>query len=160
MPQLSEEALRSVEIPPARIGPDPARITNLSDLARELGLLRSRAARGTRSAKISLDDLVVRVGEPRSTVHAYLTGRRLAPSQVLDRIVIALGATPAEQREWAEAWYRVSADRDAHRVSRAAARPPRTAVLHQLPQAVDNFTGRSEQLAELDLLLSQARPAG
>ncbi|MEO6700952.1 MAG: NB-ARC domain-containing protein, partial [Jatrophihabitantaceae bacterium] len=139
---------------PSRTGPDPARIANLEDLARELGLLRSRAARGTRSAKVGLDDLVDRVGEPRSTVHAYLTGRRLAPSQVLDRIVIALGATPAEQREWAEAWDRVSAYRDAHRVSHAAP-PVREAVLHQLPQSVDNFTGRAEQLAELDLLLSR-----
>lgn len=77
-------------------GPDPARVLNLDDLSRELGLLRSRAARGTRSARVSLEDLAGRVGEPRSTIHAYLTGKRLAPSQVLDRMVIALGASSAE----------------------------------------------------------------
>jgi hypothetical protein len=40
-------------------------------------------------------------------VHAYLTGKHLPPSDVLDRIVIALGATPVEQRCWGEAWFRL-----------------------------------------------------
>ena len=76
-------------------GPDPARVVNLDDLVRELNLLRSRAARGTRSARVSLEELAGRVGEPKSTIHAYLTGKRLAPAQLLDRMVIALGTTPA-----------------------------------------------------------------
>ncbi|MEO7262480.1 MAG: helix-turn-helix domain-containing protein [Jatrophihabitantaceae bacterium] len=142
-------------------GPDPARIVNLDDLARELDLLRSRAARGTRSARVSLEDLAGRVGEPRSTIHAYLTGKRLAPSQVLDHMVIALGATRAEQHEWAEAWYRVTAYRNtAHRVTGAADSAARTAVAHQLPLAVEDFTGRGEELAELGRLLAQGRSAG
>jgi hypothetical protein len=139
-------------------GPDPARVVNLDDLARELGLLRSRAARGTRSAKVSLEDLAGRVDEPRSTIHAYLTGKRLAPSQVLDRMVIALGASPAEQREWAEAWFRVTAHRDAAHRAIGAVSATRPAVLRQLPLAVDNFTGRGEELAELSRLFAQARP--
>lgn len=133
-------------------GSDPTSVINLDDLARELGLLRARAARGTRSARVSLEDLAARVGEPKSTIHAYLTGRRLAPSQVLDRIVIALGTTPAEQREWAEAWYRVSAYREAaHRVT-GRARVGRS-VVRQLPLGIDSFTGRDGQLAELDARL-------
>jgi hypothetical protein len=130
---------------------------SLDDLARELGLLRSRAARGSRSAKVSLQDLAGRVAEPRSTIHAYLTGKRLAPSQVLDRMVIALGASSAEQHEWAEAWYRVTAYRDAAHRGTGADSAARPAVAHQLPLAVDNFTGRAEELATLDRLLSQGR---
>ena len=144
-------------------GPDPARVVSLDDLARELGLLRSRASRGTRSAKVSLEDLAGRVGEPRSTIHAYLTGKRLAPAQVLDRMVIALGATSAEQHEWAEAWYRVTAYRDAaHRGTGASAgagadSSARAAVMHQLPLAVDNFAGRAAELAELSRLFGLGR---
>jgi len=123
-------------------------VATLDDLVRELNLLRSRAARGTRSARISLEDLAARVDEPKSTIHAYLTGRRLAPAQLLDRMVIALGTTPAEQREWAEAWYRVCAHREA--THRTCAPSAVTAVPRQLPAAVAHFTGRLEALAELD----------
>ncbi|HEX8094718.1 ATP-binding protein [Jatrophihabitans sp.] len=139
-------------------GPDPARIVSLDDLARELGLLRSRAARGTRSARVSLEDLAGRVSEPRSTIHAYLTGKRLAPAQVLDRMVIALGATSAEQHEWAEAWYRVTAYRDAAHRGTGALPAARPAVVRQLPLAVDDFTGRAGELAELSRLFGQGRP--
>jgi len=138
-------------------GPDPARITTLDDLARELGLLRSRAARGTRSARVSLEELAGRMGEPRSTIHAYLTGRRLAPAEVLDRMVIALGASSAEQHEWAEAWYRVTANRDAAHRGAGAERAIRTGIPHQLPPAVDNFLGRAGELAELSRLFATGR---
>jgi hypothetical protein len=135
-------------------GPDPARVRSLDDLARELGLLRSRAARGTRSARVSLEELAARVGEPRSTIHAYISGKRLAPTQILDRIVIALGTTSAEQREWAEAWYRVDAHRDAaHRVADRG--PARESVPRQLPSTVDTFIGRGEQIHQLDEMLSR-----
>jgi hypothetical protein len=101
---------------------------------------------------VSLEDLAERVGEPKSTIHAYLTGKRLAPSQVLDRIVIALGTTAAEQREWAEAWYRVSADREAgHRA--AATTGIRESVPRQLPGSAGQLTGRAVALDELDELL-------
>ena len=140
-------------------GPDPARVVNLDDLAREFGLLRSRAARGTRSARVSLEDLAHRVGEPRSTIHAYLSGKRLAPSEVLDRIVIALGATPAEQRGWAEAWYRVSAYRAT--VARVAPTdPPRPDAPRQLPGDVGDFVGRAARLVDLDRLLGTERAGG
>ena len=68
-------------------------------------------------------------------------------------MVIALGTSPQEQREWAEAWDRVCADREnAHRapVTPTAAGGP---VPRQLPTSVDNFTGRGEQILELDELL-------
>ncbi|MBM7789357.1 helix-turn-helix domain-containing protein [Tenggerimyces flavus] len=88
-------------------GPDPSRIATRADLARELNLLRGRAAAGTLNVRVSLTDLAERVDVPRSTVHAYLSGKHLPPAEVLDRIVIALGATAHEQRLWSEAWFRV-----------------------------------------------------
>ena len=93
-------------------GPDPAHVTDLTELATQFDLLRVRAARGSGRPKVSLAELTRRLGLPptsKSTVHSYVTGKTLAPAEVLDRIVIALGASPAEQRAWAEAWYRISA---------------------------------------------------
>ena len=88
-------------------GPDPVRISTRRDLVRVVGLLRARAAAGTARTRVSLAALALRAGIPRSTVHSYLTGKHLPPSDLLDRIVIELGATPAEQREWNEAWFRL-----------------------------------------------------
>ena len=82
------------------------------------------------------------------TIHAYLTGKRLAPAQLLDRMVIAPGTTAAEQREWAEAWYRVCAYRET--VHRPVTPGIAGSVPRQLPPAVDHFIGRLEELAELD----------
>ena len=139
-----------------RSRPDPDQIFTLSDLAYELGLLRSRAAHGTRSGKVGLDDLARRVQEPRSTVHAYITGKRLPPSEVLDRIVIALHADPAEQRQWAEAWYRVSANRGGeHRFGAGGGAEPAERAPHQLPPDSHAFTGRREELALLDLVATR-----
>src|ERR687894_1632781 len=96
-------------------GPDAGKVQTIADLARELGLLRARAARGTYKARVSLEALANRIGEPRSTVHAYVSGKHLPPATVLDRIVIALGATPAEQSQWSEAWFRVAGGSPASR---------------------------------------------
>lgn len=138
-------------------GPDPGRIENRADLVRELDLLRARAAGGSRKPRVSLAELAGRVGEPRSTVHAYVVGRHLPASDVLDRIVIALGATQVEQREWSEAWFRVAASGQLRPKA-----PSGGTVPHQLPPDVDNFTGRSAELADLDRCLdstSRAVPA-
>jgi transcriptional regulator with XRE-family HTH domain len=102
-------------------GPDPTRVATRADLAHELALLRVRAAAGTPHVRVSLTELARRVGVPRSTVHAYLSGKHLPPSDVLDRIVIALGATPREQRLWSEAWYRVCTPRTASTMAVALA---------------------------------------
>ncbi|HEY0638402.1 MAG TPA: helix-turn-helix domain-containing protein, partial [Pseudonocardiaceae bacterium] len=135
-----------MEQPEDHPGPDPRRVHSLSDLARELGLLRARAARGDHRARVSLDELARRVGQPRSTVHAYVTGKHLVPSDVLDEIVIALGATPAEQRQWGESWFRLAARRTPER--RTAA--PATTAPRQLPPDTHGFTGRVAELAALD----------
>nr|AGS49719.1 hypothetical protein [uncultured bacterium esnapd14] len=109
-------AARSVR----RSGPDPDAVSALDDLAGALDQLRCRAARGTHKTRVSLADLAGRVGIPRSTLHTYVTGRTLPPVEILDRIVIALGASPTEQAGWADAWFRVAAHRHDHQRSIAA----------------------------------------
>lgn len=92
-------------------GPDARRIDNRADLARELRLLLARAAHGTGRPRVSLAELTKRLGLPptsKSTVHSYVTGKTLVPAELLDAMVIALGATATEQPAWSEAWYRVS----------------------------------------------------
>lgn len=131
-------------------GPDAAKVHTIADLARELGLLRARAALGTYKARVSLEALAGRIGEPRSTVHAYVSGKHLPPSTVLDRIVIALGATPDEQRQWGEAWFRVAGSQES---TRQAKTPMWTnPAPRQLPPATPGFCGRRPELDRLDQL--------
>jgi tetratricopeptide (TPR) repeat protein len=137
------------------VGPDPRRVTDLHELAHELDLLRRRAAGGTRKGRVSLADLAARVNLPRSTVHTYVTATTFCPADALDRIVIALGASPAEQAQWGEAWYRVAGHQ--HDQRRAASLPA-PATPRQLPPDIPGFTGRHEALTELDTFLSH--PAG
>jgi tetratricopeptide (TPR) repeat protein len=124
-------------------------VGDLDDLARELDQLRCRAALGTLKARVSLTELAGRVDLPRSTVHTYVNGTVLAPSDVLDRIVIALGATPGEQASWNEAWFRVA---EALRDQRAQSRKR---VPRQLPMDIPAFTGRSDELAQLSCLAGE-----
>ncbi len=131
-----------------RGGPDPDSVESLADLVRELDLLRARAARGSRKARVSLDELAKRVDMPRSTVHAHISGVTTPPIDVLDKIVIALDATPHEQASWSEAWYRVAAR------PRTPTGPPPLPAPRQLPRDVSGFTGRADSLAALDQLLA------
>jgi hypothetical protein len=56
-------------------GPDPARITDVAGFVREVDLLRRQAARGTGKARVGLTELAGLVAVPRSTVHAYVSGK-------------------------------------------------------------------------------------
>jgi tetratricopeptide (TPR) repeat protein len=133
------------------VGPDPRRVTDLHELAHELDLLRRRAAGGTRKGRVSLTDLAARVNLPRSTVHTYVAATTFCPADALDRIVIALGASPAEQAQWSEAWYRVAGNQHDRRRAVAPAGP---ATPRQLPPGIPGFTGRHEELTALDANLS------
>lgn len=137
-------------------GPDPGRVTDLAGLARELDLLRGRAARGTGKKRVSIADLGGLVDQPRSTVHTYVAGKALPAADVLDRLVIALGASRDEQAAWGEAWFRVAAEQHARR--RAPAEPA-APLPRQLPSDTADFVGRQDQLAALDDLLTAPRPA-
>lgn len=91
---------------------DPARIHTLSDLKRELDLLRRAEGRQEGKHQLSLDDTVKRLREhrrevPRSTLGNYLSGRTLAPQSVFDDILRALGVDTAAQGTWADAWERL-----------------------------------------------------
>jgi ribokinase len=92
-------------------GPEPRRVADLDSLARELTLLASRAARGTGVRRVSNAELARRLHLPvtsKSTMHSYMSGKSFPPADVLDAIVIALGATAEEQRLWSQAWERVN----------------------------------------------------
>ncbi len=134
-------------------GPDPRRVHNPDGLVHELSLLRIRAARGQQRSRFSLNDLAKVTGIPRSTVHAYLQGGRIPPPDSLDAIVVALGAGPDEQREWAEALYRAMSTAAPVEPVRAAPTGP---VPRQLPAAPRGFVGRASESAELDRLLADS----
>ncbi|SDZ02330.1 Predicted ATPase [Amycolatopsis xylanica] len=128
-------------------GPDPRRVEKLDDLVRELALLSARAARGSGKPKVSLAELAKRLGLPpssKSTVHSYVSGKTLVPSETLDAMVIALGATGEEQREWANAWFRVS----------GARRKKQAQGVNTLIGADPDFTGRQDELDELEALVT------
>ena len=134
-------------------GPDATRVHATADLVRELGLLRVRAAAGTRKTRVSLAELADRISEPRSTVHAYLTGKHFPAATIMDRIVIALGASPAEQSQWSEAWFRVAASQGATwqplvEIDNGWTRP----APHQLPPDIPGFCGRQDELDQLNRL--------
>lgn len=134
--------------PPAgAAGPDPHRVHSAADLVRELDLLRRRAAGGSRRTRVSLDRIAAETGIPRSTVHSYVSGGRLPPADSLDGIVISLGATAAEQREWAEALYRAVSD------ERDVQQRPNAQVPRQLPAAPRDFTGRDAEMRRLHELV-------
>ncbi|MGW3960497.1 ATP-binding protein [Amycolatopsis sp. NPDC005003] len=129
--------------------PDPARVADVTGFVREVDLLRRLAARGTGKARVSLADLARLVDVPRSTVHAYVSGKIHPPSDVFDRIVIALGVPRAEWGSWNDAWFRVAGH--LHSEKQAADDPP---VPRQLPLDVGGFVGREADLAALDRLLT------
>lgn len=142
------------------VGPDPERITDLAGLARELSLLQTRAARGTGRSRVSLAELTRRMELPassKSTVHSYVSGRTLPPADVLDKLVIALGASPGEQSQWAEAWFRIATkrhqpSRDAPRRSSSVARSPAEEIASSLHRRLQRSSGR-----RLDVLAVSAQ---
>lgn len=127
------------------MGADSPVIRTRAELVEEIGRLRTKAARGRGLRQVSLAVLSRETDVPRSTLHTYVTGATLPPADVLDRIVLALGGTPAEQRRCAEAWDQVSANEHHHRLE-----PVVTPA--QLPRAT-GLWGREADLRALDELL-------
>ena len=121
-----------------------------ADLLSALERLRQRAARGSGRGRASLESIARATGIPRSTVHSYVRGLRLPPPDALDAIVVALGATAAEQAQWAAALDRVA---DARSSPESRWRP---AVPRQLPARPAGFVGRERELAELAAAVERA----
>ena len=138
---------------------------SMRELLAELDRWRVRAARGTGKARVPLRDLAAATGVPRSSLANYLSGATLMPADVLDAVVLALGASPADAREWATAWETASAQwlrggsgggGGAGKADSAAPSPSRT---RQLPADVTAFTGRKAFLKRLDELAEAGGPA-
>lgn len=82
--------------------PQPALIANQADFVVHLDRLRRRAFHDG-GQRVGLDRLSRLTGIPRSSLHGYLVGLTLPPSDRLDALVVALGCTAAETHEWAQA---------------------------------------------------------
>jgi tetratricopeptide (TPR) repeat protein len=145
---------------------EAARLSHLDtfpDLLHELERWRVRAARGTGKARLSLRDLAAATGLPHSSLANYLSGATVMPVDVLDAVVLALGARPEEAREWAQAWERASIGRarPAAADAESGSIRPGPVVPRQLPGAVGRFVGRTAELRVLtERLDSLTRPGG
>lgn len=120
-----------------RLGDRPS----LNKLLAELDRWRVRAAKGRGKARLSLQDLASATGVPRSSLSNYLSGATVMPVDVLDAVVVALGAAPAEARSWTAAWERATEDH----LSGSGDGP----VPDQLPMPAAGFCGRNQALQEL-----------
>jgi transcriptional regulator with XRE-family HTH domain len=116
------------------------------ELLNELNQWRVRAARGTGKARVSLRDLASATGVPHNSLSNYLSGTSVMPPDVLDAVVIALGATPEQARQWATDWETAIAG---ELRPGGESMPPPAPVPHQLPAAPSAFTGREDSLKEL-----------
>jgi tetratricopeptide (TPR) repeat protein len=127
------------------------------DLARLLRQLRRREARQRGDSEWTYRELAAKTGWSLGSVAKYLDGKALPPTDRFDVLVRLLGATPAEQGALATARDRV----DEHRRRTPAHRHVATgSIPRQLPAGVSGFTGRTNQMAELDRLLTADRITG
>jgi tetratricopeptide (TPR) repeat protein len=131
-----------------------AEVRSLADLASLLRRLRQRQARVAGADRVSYRALAKLAGWSHAIVGGYLSGTSLAPADRFDVLIRLLGATPAEQRALATARDQVE------ELRRGSAPPPQNqgVVPRQLPADVAGFTGRQDELAELDALA--ATPVG
>jgi hypothetical protein len=92
---------------------DPARVRRLDDLKLEVDLLRAEYGRRCGKRALSLNDLMglvrheLRREVPRSTLYSYVSGRTLAPPDVYEALLRAMGVGDAQLRAWNDAWDRL-----------------------------------------------------
>jgi hypothetical protein len=112
-------ALRAVgDVEALEVRPDGIRTHE--QLLVALERLRVRAARGRGKCRLSLTDVAVLSGVPRSTLAKYLSGASFVPADQFDAIVLGLGVAPVEAGRWAAAWERVAE----HRMAKAGVATP------------------------------------
>ncbi|BCJ55195.1 hypothetical protein Asp14428_66700 [Actinoplanes sp. NBRC 14428] len=126
------------------IGELADRARTVAELAGVLRQLRRRHARHTAEPPLTYRRLAGHTGWSHGVIGDYLSGVSLAPTHRFDVLVRLLGATPAEQGALATARDRVEEGRLAGAGESA---PP---VPRQLPGAVPDFVGRTEEMAALD----------
>lgn len=125
---------------------------SLSDLALVLRELRRRHARLRGTPELTYRELAARTGWSHGIIGEYLSGRVLPPTDRFDALIRLLGAAPEEQGALATARDRVE---EARRSSPIAIT---NVVPRQLPAEAFGFSGRREQLDELDRLLEHGAP--
>jgi tetratricopeptide (TPR) repeat protein len=122
-------------------------VRTVDDLGAVLRELRRRHARRRGGAELTYREIAATTGWSHGIIGEYLAGRVLPPTDRFDALVRLFGASPAEQGALATARDRAEEGR------RRGDVPLDLPVPHQLPLEVFGFTGRSRQLAELNVLL-------
>jgi tetratricopeptide (TPR) repeat protein/transcriptional regulator with XRE-family HTH domain len=130
---------------------DLEQVRTTGDLARVLRQLRRRHARQHNRPELTVRELARRSGFAYGVISEYLNGKRLPPTDRFDVLARLLGASGTELHALATARDRVEEFRRARRAG--------TPVPRELPPDVFGFTGRAEQLDELDRLLDRAGDA-
>src|SRR5262245_58589338 len=120
-------------------------VQTLGELGEVLRRLRRRYARRNGIAEPTVRELARRSGYAYGVISEYFGGKALPPTDRFDVLIRLLGANPTEQRALATARDRVDEQRRARRSM--------FAVPRELPPDTYGFTGRREQLAELDRML-------
>jgi tetratricopeptide (TPR) repeat protein len=145
---------------------DAALVQTPDELAALLRALRRRHARRQHDSELTYRTMASRIGCSQTAIAEYFTARTIPPPDRFDALAGLLGATRAEQGALATARDRVDERRRDRRQQGpgdgGSSRPPATAdgVPRQLPTASRHFSGRHDELAELDLFLDQAPATG
>jgi len=161
---------------------DAAMVQTPADLGALLRALRRRHARRRHDSELTYHTMASRTGYSQTAIAEYFTARTIPPTDRFDALVGLLGATQAEKSALATARDRVDEGRrNGHQrtpgeggsprpSSSVTRRPERRSdangshaghrVPMQLPAALRHFSGRQDELAELDHLLDQAPVAG
>lgn len=132
----------------------PEDVHTRAELVAALEYLRRSAARGTRRSRVSLDQLARLTDVPRSTIHSYVSGKTLPPSDVLDDLLRALGVEGPALGRWADALERASASDTPAPTASAA---PKASTM---PRAPRQLWGRDETLDVLTTELTATGPQG
>jgi hypothetical protein len=163
---------------------DAAMVQTPDELAALLRGLRRRHARHRHDSELTYHTIASRTGYSQTAIAEYFTAKTIPPTDRFDILVGLLGANRAEKNALATARDRVDERRrDRHQRTSGGGgspQPPGTArpdladdprseangshtarsVPLQLPTALRHFSGRHDELAELDHLLDQTPAVG
>ncbi|MGD0556774.1 MAG: tetratricopeptide repeat protein [Streptosporangiaceae bacterium] len=163
---------------------DAAMVQTPDELAALLRALRRRHARRRHDSELTYHTMASRTGYSQTAIAEYFTAKTIPPTDRFDALIGLLGAAGAERSALATArdrvderrrgrhqptsgeggvpqqWATAGPDRAGRLRSEANGSHAAHGVPRQLPTALRHFSGRHDELAELDLLLDQAPAAG